>query len=62
MIKHLISALSVPAKVVRDQAQVEEIRESRSQQQAAQAEQEQLAQAAEAAGNAAPFVKAVANE
>ena len=62
LIKHLISALSVPAKVVRDQAQVEEIRESRSQQQAAQAEQEQLAQAAEAAGNAAPFVKAVANE
>ena len=62
LIKHLISALSVPAKVVRDQAQVEEIRETRSQQQAAQAEQEQLAQAAEAAGNAAPFVKAVANE
>ena len=62
LIKHLISALSVPAKVVRDQAQVNEIRESRSQQQAAQAEQEQLAQAAEAAGNAAPLVKAVANE
>tara|TARA_A100000171_G_C2032702_1_gene96600 strand:- start:119 stop:610 length:492 start_codon:yes stop_codon:yes gene_type:complete len=59
LIKELISSLSVPAKVIRSQEQVEEIRSQRAEQQAAAQQQQQLQQTAEAAGNAAPFVKAV---
>ena len=58
LVKHLISALSVPAKAVRGDDEVSEIREQRQAQQAQQQQLDQAQQVAESAGAAAPLLKA----
>ena len=58
LVKHLISALSVPAKAVRGDDQVSEIREQRQAQQAQQQQLNQAQQIAESAGAAATLIKA----
>ena len=57
--KYVQKVLGLPAKIIKSDAQVQQIRNERQQQQQAQAEQEQLMQEAQAAGAAAPMVKAV---
>lgn len=58
LMKHLINTLSVPAKAVRSQDQVNQIREQRQAQQEQQAQLDQAQQVAESAGAAAPMLKA----
>jgi hypothetical protein len=57
LIKHLINTLSVPAKAVRGQTEVNAIREQRQAQQEQQAQLDQAQQVAESAGSAAPMLK-----
>tara|TARA_X000001382_G_scaffold55610_3_gene38081 strand:- start:365 stop:1108 length:744 start_codon:yes stop_codon:yes gene_type:complete len=57
--KYVQKVLGLPAKIMKSDAQVQQVRNERQQQQQAQAEQEQLMQEAQAAGAAAPMVKAV---
>jgi hypothetical protein len=57
--KYVQKVLGLPAKIMKSDAEVQQVRNERQQQQQAQAEQEQLMQEAQAAGAAAPMVKAV---
>jgi hypothetical protein len=57
--KYIQKTLGLPAKVMRSDAEVSQIRKQRQQQQQQAAEQQQMMQEAQAAGSAAPMVKAV---
>jgi hypothetical protein len=57
--KYVQKTLGLPAKVMRSDAEVSQIRKQRQQQQQQAAEQQQMMQEAQAVGSAAPMVKAV---
>ncbi len=57
--KFMIHALGIPAKMVRGEREVEELRAQRSQQQAQAQQMAEVSQMAEAAGNAAPALRAI---
>jgi len=61
LVKNIISILGLPAKVIKSDQEVQEIREGRAEQQAQMAEQQQQMAEAEMAKNAAPMVKEVLN-
>jgi len=57
--KYVQKTLGLPAKIIRSDAEVSQVRKQRQQQQQQAAEQQQALQEAQAAGAAAPMVKAV---
>jgi len=59
LVKYVQNTLGLPAKIIKSDAEVAQLRQERQQQQQAQAEQQQQMQQAEAAGAAAPMVKAI---
>jgi len=59
MASHLADVLGVPAKVLRSQGEIKQMREERQQAQQAQQELDQTQQMAEAAGSATPALKEV---
>jgi hypothetical protein len=59
LVKYIQNTLGLPAKIIKSDAEVAQLRQERQQQQQAQAEQQQQLQQAEAAGAAAPMVKAI---
>jgi hypothetical protein len=61
LVKNIISILGLPAKVIKSDQEVQEIREGRAQQEAQMAEQQQQMAETEMAKNAAPMVKEVLN-
>lgn len=58
-VKHITDILGVPAKIMRSDAEVQQIRQDRAAVQQAQAEAQAQLEQAEAAGAAAPMVKAL---
>jgi hypothetical protein len=61
LVKNIISILGLPAKVIKSDQQVLEIREGRAQQEAQMAEQQQQMAETEMAKNAAPMAKELLN-
>jgi hypothetical protein len=61
LVKNIISILGLPAKVIKSDQEVQEIREGRAQQEAQMAEQQQQMAETQMAKNAAPMVKEVLN-
>jgi len=59
MANHVADVLGVPAKVLRSDGEVKQMRQERQQAQQAQQELDQAQQMAEAAGSATPALKAV---
>ena len=58
-VKHTQEVLGVPAKIMKSEAEVAELREERAAQQQAMMEQQQQLEQAKAAGQAAPMVEAL---
>ena len=58
-VKHTQEVLGVPAKIMKSEAEVAQIREERAAQQQAMMEQQQQLEQAKAAGQAAPMVEAL---
>jgi len=61
LVKQIISILGLPAKVIKSDVEVQEIREERAQQEAKMAEQQQQLAESQIAKNAAPMAKEVLN-
>jgi len=61
LVKNIISILGLPAKVIKSDQQVQEIREGRAQQEAQMAEQQAQMAESEIAKNTAPMAKEVLN-
>ena len=61
LVKQIISILGLPAKVIKSDVEVQEIREERAQQEAQMAEQQQQLAETQMAKNAAPMAKEVLN-
>jgi hypothetical protein len=61
LVKQIISILGLPAKVIKSDAEVEQIRAERAEQEAQQMEMQQQMAETEMAKNAAPMVKEVLN-
>ena len=61
LVKNIIEILGLPAKVIKSDQQVQEIREGRAQQEAQMAEQQQQMAETEMAKNAAPMAKELLN-
>jgi hypothetical protein len=59
--KYVQNVLGLPAKIMKSDAEVQQVRQERQQQEQQAAEQQELMQQAQAAGAAAPMVKAVNN-
>tara|TARA_B100000768_G_scaffold132167_1_gene122786 strand:- start:122 stop:739 length:618 start_codon:yes stop_codon:yes gene_type:complete len=59
LVKYLVEVTGIPARVVRSDQEVAEMREEQQAQQAQQMQMQQQTQTAEAMGAAAPMVKAV---
>ena len=59
LVKYLVEVTGIPARVVRSDAEVAEMRESQQEQASQQQEQQQQMMTAETLGAAAPMVKAV---
>ena len=59
LVKNIIDILGLPAKVIKSDQQVQELREGRAQQEAQMAEQQQQMAETEMAKNAAPMAKVV---
>ena len=57
LVKQIIKTLGLPAKMIRSDAEVEEIKATRQEQQAQQAEMMQAMQEAKVAKDAAPMVQ-----
>ena len=57
LVKQIIKTLGLPAKMIRSDAEVEEIKATRQEQQAQQAEMQQAMQEAQVAKDAAPMVQ-----
>ncbi len=61
LVKQIINILSLPARIIKSDSQVKQIREERAQQQAAQMQMQQAMQEAQIAKDAAPMVKELNN-
>ena len=61
LVKNIISILGLPAKVIKSDQEVQEIREGRAQKEAQMAEQQQQMAETEMAKNAAPMAKELLN-
>jgi hypothetical protein len=61
LIKQLINILGLPAKMIKSDAEVQQIREERAQQQQMQMEMQQQLNESQVAKNAAPLAKVVQN-
>ena len=61
LIKQLINILGLPAKIIKSDAEVQQIREERAQQQQMQMEMQQQLNESQVAKNAAPLAKVVQN-
>ena len=61
MVKEIIKILGLPAKIIKSDSQVNELREQRAAAQAQQQEMMQAMQQAQVAKDAAPMVKALDN-
>ena len=61
LVKNIISILGLPAKVIKSDQEVRQLREGRAQQEAQMAEQQQQLAEAEMAKNAAPMAKELLN-
>jgi hypothetical protein len=59
--KYVQNVLGLPAKIMKSDAEVQQVRQERQQAEQQAAEQQELMQQAQAAGAAAPMVKAVNN-
>jgi len=59
LVKNIIDILGLPAKVIKSDAEVEEIRAQRAEQEAQQMEMQQQMAETEMAKNAAPLAKVV---
>jgi hypothetical protein len=59
LVKYIQDILGIPAKVMKSDAQVQQIRLQREQMQQQQMEMQQQMQVSEAAGKAAPALKAI---
>ena len=59
LVKNIIDILGLPAKVIKSDAEVEQIREDRAQQEAQQMEMQQQMAETQMAKNAAPMAKVV---
>ena len=57
--KQLIQVLGLPARMIKSDAEVDELRANRQEQQAQQAEMQQALQESQVAKNAAPVVQAI---
>ena len=61
LVKNIISILGLPAKVIKSDAEVQQIRADRAEQEAQMQEQQQALAETEMAKNAAPMAKEVLN-
>jgi len=61
LVKHIVSTLQLPAKLIKSDAEVAQMREQKAAQAQQQAEQQQLLQETEMARNAAPLAKVISD-
>jgi len=61
LVKHIASTLQLPAKLIKSDAEVAQLREQKAAQAQQQAEQQQLLQETEMARNAAPLAKVISD-
>ena len=61
LVKHLQSTLGLPAKLMKSESEVAQIREQKAAQAQQQMEQQQLLQETEMARNAAPLAKVISD-
>ena len=61
LVKHVSSTLGLPAKLIKSDAEVSQIREQKAAEAQQQAEQQQLLQETEMARNAAPLAKVISD-
>ena len=59
LVKYVQKTLGLPARIIKSDAEVAQLRQQRQEQEQAAMEQQQMVEAAQAAGSAAPMIKAV---